>query len=219
MQTGNLQFRQILLPIFFVFAILVANTCFAQKDSLVASPQPAKDTITTARTFISDTIAHKKEFQPNPKKAGLYSAILPGSGQLYNRQYWKMPIIYAGFGVAAYFIKFNYDNYTKYHNAYLGRINNANPTDPFVNYTQDQLKILSDDYEHYLDLTILYTAIGYIGQVLDAVTYAYLRNFDISRNLSMKIRPVMNPQGPGIGLVINVKPTQPFSSTVSGFAR
>ncbi|MBS1688467.1 MAG: hypothetical protein JSS96_07065, partial [Bacteroidetes bacterium] len=53
-------------------------------------------------------LAPKKSFfQPNPKKAGLYSAIVPGLGQLYNRQYWKIPVIYVGIGVAAYFIQDN----------------------------------------------------------------------------------------------------------------
>ena len=47
-------------------------------------------------------LAQKQPFQPNPKKAGLYSAILPGMGQLYNRQYWKLPVIYAGIAVAGH---------------------------------------------------------------------------------------------------------------------
>ena len=152
-------------------------------------------------------LVHKKiDFQPNPKKAGLYSSIVPGLGQLYNHQYWKIPVIYVGIGVAAYFIKDNLDNYNSYHNAYVGRISNPNAVDKYTNiYTTDNLKQLQNDYEKYLDLTILFTGVGYIAQVIDAVTFAYLKNFDISRDLSMRVVPVATPNGAGLGLVFNIK--------------
>jgi len=151
-------------------------------------------------------VPKKGIFQPNPKKAGLYSAIVPGLGQLYNRQYWKIPVIYVGIGVAAYFIQDNLNNYNSYHNAYVGRISNPNAVDKYTNiYTTDNLKQLQNDYEKYLDLTILFTGVGYIVQVIDAVTYAYLKNFDISRDLSMRIQPVATPNGAALGLVFNIK--------------
>jgi hypothetical protein len=145
-------------------------------------------------------------FQPNPKKAGLYSSIVPGLGQLYNRQYWKIPIVYVGLATVGYFFIKNLNEYQDYRIAYIGRINNPYPTDKYVNiYTTAQLQQLQNDYNKYLDLTVLIGTIGYVMQVMDAVTGAHLKNFDISRDISMKVKPVAVPDGVGIGLVFNYK--------------
>ncbi|MBA3829452.1 MAG: hypothetical protein H0X33_10990 [Taibaiella sp.] len=148
----------------------------------------------------------KGPFQPNPKKAGMYSALLPGAGQYYNRQYWKIPVIYVGLGVAGYFFLDNLHNYQNYHTAYIGRLGNQYIVDKYTNiYTTANLKQLQDDYQRYLDLTVLFTGVGYVLQILDAVTFAYLKNFDVSRDISMRIYPAATPHGAGIGLVMNFK--------------
>ena len=156
----------------------------------------------------------KHIWQPSPKKAGMYSALIPGLGQAYNRQYWKVPVIYAGLAVAGYFFVDNLNNYQDYRKAYIGRVNNPYPTDKYVGiYTIDQLNQLQNDYNRYLDLTVLFSTIGYALQIMDAITSAHLRTFDISRDISMKFAPVANPQGLGIGLVVRVKdrPAYPLS--------
>lgn len=158
---------------------------------------------------MSAPVIKRKPFQPNPKKAGLYSALVPGLGQAYNRQYWKVPVVYAGLAIAGYFFIDNLNNYQSYRKAYIGRINNPYPTDkyavPKLIYSTDQLQQLQNDYSKYLDMTALFTTIGYALQVLDAVTSAHLKNFDISRDISMKVRPVVIPNGIGMGLVMNIK--------------
>jgi hypothetical protein len=171
---------------------------------------PQKDTLkheALVKTF-KDSTEKKKAipFQPNPKKAGMYSALFPGAGQLYNRQYWKLPIIYAGLGVAAYFISSNLNDYNDYRKAYISSINNPNRTDKYANiYTSDQLNILQSQSEKFLDMTILFTGIGYIGQIMEAVAGAHLKNFDISEDISMRVRPMASPQGLGMGLVFCLK--------------
>jgi hypothetical protein len=167
-----------------------------------------------AGTITADSVK-PQPFQPNPKKAGMYSAILPGLGQLYNRQYWKVPVIYAGVGIAAYFIITDLKNYQTYRKAYIGRINNPYPTDQYVIwsngqivgyiYTEDQLQQLQNDYNKYLDLSVMFTGIGFALQVVDAITSAHLKNFDISRDISMQMKPVVFPNGVGLGLVMNFK--------------
>ena len=145
-------------------------------------------------------------FQPNPKKAGLYSAIVPGLGQFYNRQYWKIPIVYVGLATVGYFFVNDLKDYQNYRKAYIGRINNPYPTDSYVNkYSTDQLNQLQNDYNKYLDLSVMFGVIGYAMQVIDAVTGAHLKNFDISRDISMKVKPVVDPYGVGLGLVFNYK--------------
>ena len=150
------------------------------------------------------TVTKKGPFQPNPKKAGLYSAILPGLGQLYNRQYWKIPVVYVGLGVAGYFFVDNLTQYRSYRKAYIGRIGNPYPTDEYVTtLSTTQLQQYQNDYSKYLDLTILLTTIGYALQVMDAVTSAHLKNFDISRDISLRMKPVVTQNGIGFGLAMN----------------
>ena len=181
-----------------------------KQDTMKQKPRAdtAKVTYSNATPAASDTVTKKPQpWQPNPKKAGLYSALLPGLGQLYNRQYWKIPVVYAGLGAAGYFFIKNLNDYQSYRKAYLGRINNPYPTDEYVkSYTTDQLQQLQDDYSRYLNLTVLFGTLGYALQVLDAITSAHLKNFDISRDISVHMRPVAMPQGIGMGLVMNFNP-------------
>lgn len=179
----------------------VVKTATADTAHTINALRPITDTVVTTRKF---------KFEPNPKKAGLYSAIVPGLGQIYDRKYWKLPIIYAGLGVAVYFIQFNSNNYQTYRKAYVSRLENelnGRPdNDKFVGqYSTDNLKQLQDDSKRYLDLTVLITGVGYMAQVVDAIVYAHLKNFDISQDISMKVSPVILPNGVGIGLVFNTK--------------
>lgn len=178
--------------------------------SLSASAQNAETTnVNTEKkaTNTQDTTLTKKtKWQPNPKKAGLYAALVPGLGQVYNRQYWKLPIVYGGLAVAGYMVVFNSNEYNTYRKAYIGRINNPYPTDEYVGvYNTEQLKQIQDDYNRSLNMSVLFASVGYLVQVLDAITAAHLRNFDISRDISMQMRPVVTPMGGGIGLVMNFK--------------
>lgn len=146
-------------------------------------------------------------FQPNPKKSALYSAILPGAGQLYNRQYWKIPIVYAGVATSLYFLIDNSRQYQSFRRGYIARITDANVQDDFTNkYDKAQLQVLQNAYRKYLNMTILFTGLGYTLQVLDALAFAHLKNFDVSQNISMRMQPVAMPNGdPGFGLVMNLK--------------
>lgn len=172
---------------------------------------------TSLNNVLTDTVRRKKAvvdtstpatklyhpFQPNPKRAGLFSALIPGMGQLYNRQYWKLPIVYAGVAAAGYFFVDNLHQYQSFRSAYIGRLGNKF-TDEYVGiYDKDQLQQLQNDYNRYVNLTALFTGLGYMMQVVDAITSAHLRNFDISRDISLHVRPVATPQGIGMGLVMN----------------
>jgi len=182
-----------------------AQVIVADTNSVVSR----KDTtVNRSIVYTQDTAAvilHKIPTQPNPKKAGMYSALLPGAGQFYNKQYWKIPVIYAGIATAAYFIEFNAGKYNDYHTAYVNRVS-GQYTDKYINlYTTDNLKTLQDDYQRYLDLTVMLAGVGYILQVLDAVVYSYLKNFDVSRDISMHMGPVHTPEGGAVGFVMNFK--------------
>lgn len=175
-------------------------------SSYCQNKKHASDTTLHYGDNVSVHLYKKKVFEPNPKRAGLYSAILPGLGQVYNRQYWKVPVIYAGLAVAGYYFVDNLTNYQNYRKAYIGRINNPYPTDKYVDiYTQDQLQQLQNDYNRYLNLTVLFTGVGYTLQVLEAITGAHLKNFDVSRDISIHAQPVVFPHAIGVGLAVNFK--------------
>ena len=171
-------------------------------STLFAQTSPASDS-TTIR-WEGKWSTPKERFQPIPKKAILYSAILPGLGQVYNRQYWKVPIIYAGMAAAFIAYDFNNSRYQQYKKAYIARIdNNPSTTDEFVSlYTDANLKTLQDSYKRFADMTILFTAVGFAIQSLDALTAAHLKNFDVSKDISFRFSPTVLPSGQiGIAMI------------------
>lgn len=179
---------------------ILADTIPARNAPVLSSPAPDQAAYDSLKGIV-------QPFQPNPKKSALYSAILPGAGQLYNRQYWKIPVIYAGMGVSFYFLIDNSREYQKFRRAYISRIDNITSNDELKDkYSPNQLQTLQNAYKKYLDMTILFSALGYTIQVLDALAFAHLKNFDVSRNISMMMRPVAMPSGdPGMGLVMNFR--------------
>jgi hypothetical protein len=151
------------------------------------------------------TTGKHKQFQPNPKKAGLYSAIIPGLGQAYNRNYWKVPVVLVGVGVAGYFYKKNYDDYQDYRQEYIRRKTPPHTVGSYEEYDETQLLQRQSDSKKYLDMTVLFSGIGYALVVIDAITSAHLKNFDISRDISMHVYPTVVPGGGGVALVMNLK--------------
>lgn len=192
----------------FIVLLVLTNICTkAIAQNTDATYVNTKNKTEKNENNIDDSLQTKRiKWQPNPKKAGLYAALLPGLGQVYNRQYWKLPIVYGGLAVAGYMVVFNSNEYNTYRKAYIGRINNPYPTDEYVGvYNTEQLKQIQDDYNRSLNMSVLFASVGYLVQVLDAITAAHLKNFDISRDISMQMRPVVTPIGGGIGLVMNFK--------------
>ena len=125
-------------------------------------------------------------------KAAIYSAALPGLGQAYNRKYWKIPIIYAGFGVITYFIVSNNKEYRIYKEAYVYQANGETyPIDnPYVGkYTLTQLGDAMDYYRRNRDLSYIIGGVWYIANILEAYVDAHFFEYDISDDLSMKISP------------------------------
>ena len=132
----------------------------------------------------------------NPTKATIYSAVLPGLGQIYNRKWWKVPIIYAGFGVMTYFIVTNTDEYLNYRCAYIEKLNgntNGNYADLVARYSEEELLSASEYYRRNMELSILITAVWYILNIIDATVDAHLYTYDINENLSLKVSPGLLP--------------------------
>lgn len=126
-----------------------------------------------------------------PKKVAMYAGICPGLGQIYNRKYWKLPLVYGGLGVGVYFIGSTTKNLRIYNQALTLRLD-ANPDtqDQFENIlTDDQLYSFRDYYRRNVQLAVFGTVLWWGISVIDASVDAHLKSFDISDDLSMKIRP------------------------------
>lgn len=154
-------------------------------------------TYTIVDSYISNLLIHEPKRPHSPLKAAYRSGLLPGLGQAYNRKYWKIPIIYAGFGSLGYSIYSNGTQSERYKEEYLAR------TRPGYGNTDDRLSPISTDnllrirsqYKRYYDLSIILTAVWYVVNIADATVDGHLHEFDISDDLSyhdFQIRPHLN---------------------------
>ncbi len=148
----------------------------------------------------------KKIWVPNPIKATWLALVIPGGGQIYNRKYWKLPIIYGGFAGCAYALSWNNKMYKDYMQAYKdaseGNWNATSITDlipPGYNISESQLTTILQKrknlYRRYRDMSVFAFIGVYLISVIDAYVDAELSNFDISPDLSMRVEPtVINNQ-------------------------
>lgn len=171
-----------------------ANLARLQTTTLPTPPPLPKDSL------ISEAASQK--WIPNSNKATWLALVFPGAGQIYNRKYWKLPIIYGGFAGCAYALSWNSKMYKDYAQGYLD-IMDSNPNTASYqdllprnyNISESQLKELlrkrKDLYRRYRDLSI-FSFIGvYLISVIDAYVDAELSDFDITPDLSMRVEPTL----------------------------
>jgi hypothetical protein len=147
------------------------------------------------------------------RKAAIFSAVLPGLGQAYNKKYWKIPVIYAGFTVIGYFVVKNSNEYADFKEAYI-YVANGDTTEinnPYVTkYNQSQLKEAMDYYRRNRDLAYIIGALWYTLNILEAYVDAHFFDYDISDDLSMHVSPSaisfpMAPLQPAPGIKVSFK--------------
>lgn len=139
----------------------------------------------------------KKQYKIIPRIATIRSAMVPGWGQIYNRQYWKLPILAAGFGVNIYFIIHNNENYQLFRSNYQ-ELTAKGLTSVPVTYngitrdmTAAQLKAGTQYYHRYRDTAILFVLVIWAANIIDANVTAHLKTFDLTDDISMKVQPAV----------------------------
>ena len=188
---------QFLLITFVVFTI--TNESLAQ-NAIVDS------------VIISDTVEVIEPIRlHSPTKATLFSTLLPGLGQAYNKKYWKMPIIYASIGTAMYFGISNHKNFKDFKTAYGQRVDgDANTVDQYADIlTDESLRANMDYHQRSRDLSYIMVGLFYVLNIVDAAVDAHLFNFPKNDNLSFNIQPNLelttnNEVSKGFKLVINL---------------
>src|SRR5882724_3685439 len=218
------------LFLIFFFVLLQTAANAQQKDSLlikndtIALPQKTKDSIPKKDSVSKkDSVVKKKH---DPHKATLYSTILPGSGQVYNKKYWKVPIVYAAIGIPTYTYFYNKSWYHKCQYALSVAVNissnggniSAGAADSLTAVDPKLQSITADGNTNALinyrnefrkdqDYSALFVLIFWGLQIVDATVDAHLRDFNVNDDLSLRIRPTLIP-GPtyisGVSFVFDI---------------
>lgn len=198
-------------------AQLVGNVAIA--DSLHALPEHEKvveailqniDTTAVRFSITADSLLQlavpleKERFIPDPKKAMWLAMIIPGGGQIYNRKYWKLPLVYGGFIGCVYAMTWNNTMYRDYSQAYIDIMDSDANTKSYENFlpdhydvtaNMDRLKELfkrkKNYYRRYRDLSMFCMIGVYALSIVDAYVDAEMSSFDISDDLSLKVHPTI----------------------------
>lgn len=154
----------------------------------------------------SDTIKDKEINALSPAKAAFYSGVLPGLGQVYNKKYWKIPLVYGAIGTSLYYYSTNNTKYKDFRNAYKSRL--AGRTDDKYQYLDTARLIVAQRfYQRNRDLSLLVTAAFYVLNIVDANVDAHLLQFNVNDNLSLNPKFEQNDinSKPNFGLAFNFK--------------
>lgn len=182
---------------------------------------------------IADSATRKQKFLPNPKTALRLSLLTPalGGGQIYNRDYWKLPFVYAGYGTSIYFIVLNINRYGTMVDHYKEFYHLDDPSDPnyglinsdvgtvsvyiksqdrYRDMTIDEVRRVKDTYRRWRDWSFFALGAVYALAAIEANVAAHMKTFDLSDDLSMRVQPsVVQPNmrgpAPGLKLVLLVK--------------
>ncbi|HEX8332036.1 MAG TPA: DUF5683 domain-containing protein, partial [Segetibacter sp.] len=152
----------------------------------------------------------------DPRKATLRSALIPGWGQAYNKEKWKIPIVYAALSVPAGFFIYNQTWYKRTKRAFEIKIENNTAAFPQIHPSlkdigAESLRRYRNDFRRNKDYSILYFLAVWGLNVADATVFAHLKDFDVSDDLSFKIKPGYSPfaNTSGLSLVLAVKSSPP----------
>lgn len=155
------------------------------------------------------TANFKSNRHPEPGRSTLYSILLPGLGQIYNGEYWKVPFYMGGMATCVYF----YTDFRRNYQRYKWIYDLHNSTDPDVDkpttVSAETALLYRNLYRRYRDYAILGTALVYILQVVDANVFAYMQDFEMSDDISLRFEPTLitpefasAPPAPGFGLTL-----------------
>lgn len=189
-----------------ILIVCCSRSWCQQKDTTQPAPVVARDTTMIMRPgkrsdntdspYKVDSVTKKKH---NPRKATLYSTFLPGLGQIYNKKYWKLPIVYAAVGIPAYTYFYNKSWYNKCQAALAVLLDTPltpqklKGVDPklqtFVtNGDQSSLRTYRNSFRQDQDYSVLFFLLFWGLNIVDATVDAHLKDFDVSNQISMRIQ-------------------------------
>lgn len=160
---------------------------------------------TAANTAPKDSLDWRQRHSPG--RATLFSAVLPGAGQLYNRKYWKAPLVWGALGTSLYFVQRNGKEFRRYKDAYIA-VTDGDPTtsDEFEGrVSASQLLEVTDTYRKWRDMSYIAVGLVYVLNIVDASVDANFVRFDVSRDLTLNASPSLELASRGaLGLSLSL---------------
>lgn len=183
-------------------SVVVKNGVVVADTSIKKISPAAQDSVKKERVYV-------------PRTAAIRSAILPGLGQIYNRKYWKLPIVYGALGTTALVFRFNIKGYNRIRFAYnilvakdSARFKEVDADlQPYITYNAlGDLRAIRNEYRKNIDYSVLVFMLFWALNIVDATVDAHLKGFDVTSDLSMKIKPDLNSGGryPGLSFVFDL---------------
>lgn len=183
----------------------------AVSDSVVVNRAVYEDSVVDGRIFMADTLKNVRPkrnwatWRPNAKRAMWLAIVLPGAGQIYNRKYWKLPFVYGGFVGCAYAMRWNNQMFRDYSQAYMDIMDDDPNTQSYNQFLHLGAKIDSsnldryqrlfknrkDKFRRWRDLSFFCLVGVYAISIIDAYVDASLSEFDISKDLSLRVEPTI----------------------------
>ena len=162
----------------------------------------SSDSLSKVSTPVTDKKVDSVLKTHSVRKAVIRSAILPGWGQIYNKKYWKLPLVYGALGVTAYIFLDNIQVYKDSRFAYKAKYQASKPNataadsvlyfrikEEYLPYSLESLRQNRDQFRRYIDYSVLFFVFFWGLNVVDAAVDAHLKSFDVSDDLSLRIRP------------------------------
>ncbi|MFQ5447938.1 MAG: DUF5683 domain-containing protein [Saprospiraceae bacterium] len=190
-------------------------------DSLMQPPAaPVADTLFPLDTLTADTLLkrpEKKKFlhrifddYPNPNKALYAALVLPGGGQIYNKRWWKIPLAWAGYVAMVVAIDSNTSNYKRFRDAYIAELNGLPHEFDTARLDASDLKRIRDGYDKNKQLSYIGLVGVHLVVTAEAFVDAHLRTFDVSDDLTFKIKPTLGTLASGeaylgVGMALQLK--------------
>ncbi|GAO43313.1 DUF5683 domain-containing protein [Flavihumibacter petaseus] len=188
----------------------------------IAQVRGSLDSVTAQKMDVSPLNIDDTTTKHSPRKAAIRSAIIPGWGQAYNKKYWKIPIVYAALGITGAVFINNVKTYNEVNYAYKVSVNKltdeyddvADYLKPFVPDETTSLDNYRREFRRNIDYSVLIFMLFWGLNVVDATVDAHLKDFDVSPNISMRIKPTF----PGVSSTGSAMATAGFSPGTAGLS-
>lgn len=193
----------------FVLMVFAANSQETKPDSSKVSRADTVSGLSSDSVVRRGKVISIKSYTAkfNPRKALLYSAILPGAGQVYNKKYWKVPLVYGGIVGLGLVVDFYNQANNKYRNQLFGLLNSGQ-TLSASGLDETQLRTIIDQSRRQRDYFMIFVGFFYILQMVDAHVDAHLKEFDVNPRLRARIEPAMEGSyltGSTVGLALTLR--------------
>jgi len=202
-----------LLFLFFALLFLQIGLSQEKEETGKEEPQP-KEVDSLAQNMEGEGItfeevAKRKSINPlAPSKAAFYSAVFPGLGQIYNKRYWKAPIVWGAIGTGIYVYSYNNTEYKRARNAFKRRLAGFTDDEFFGRISDEALEGAQENTQRDRDLALVITIALYALNIIDANVDAHLKQYNVDDNLAVDfqpyidVNPVTNQPNYGMALVV-----------------